>query len=135
MKRKIMMIVLGIGVASVVGVSVAGFASAAPTSGNSQTNSSQSVKKHKIWMRRNLSIRINQAVRDGTITKSQAESFRTELKNLRAEYKATINKSSTKSERQAERAKLKAELNSWAASNNFPLAKILPKFELAQSKS
>lgn len=127
MKRKILMTALVLGIASVVGFNTFSFASAAPASGNGQTNSSQSGHKHKMNHRRNLSIRINQAVRDGTITKSQAESFRAELKNLRAEFKAAINKPSTKSERQAERAKLKAELGSWATSNNFPLAKILPK--------
>lgn len=72
-------------------------------------------------------VRLNQAERDGTITAAQKTAFQTELKSLRAERKQAISSTSTKAERQAERAKLKTELKAWASSNNFPLAKIFPK--------
>lgn len=71
--------------------------------------------------------RLNQAERDGTITAAQKTAFLTELKTLRSERKSAITSSSTTEQKQAEHAKLKSELQSWATTNNFPLAKIFPK--------
>lgn len=70
--------------------------------------------------------RLNQAVRDDTITASQKAAYRAELKQLHTERKTAVNKSSTKAERQTEHDKQKAELQAWASSNNFPLSKIAP---------
>lgn len=71
--------------------------------------------------------RLNQAVLDGTINKSQEAAYKAELKTLRTERKSDLTKSSTKAERQAERTKLNTELQSWASSTGFPLSKIAPK--------
>jgi len=74
-----------------------------------------------------MTAKLNQAVRDGTITDTQKTAFETEMKSLRAQHQSAISKSSTVAEREAERVKLKSELQSWASTNNFPLAKIFPK--------
>lgn len=110
-------------IATSAGVGVAALASAAPGSQTQSTSASKTAKHHKL----HLQVRLNQAVRDGTITESQKQSFISELKSLASERKTAINKSSTKAERKAERSKLKSELDSWAQSNNFPLAKIAPR--------
>lgn len=71
--------------------------------------------------------KLNQAERDGVITAAQKTAFLNEVKALRQERKSALSSSSTQAERQAERDKLKSELQSWATTNNFPLAKIFPK--------
>jgi|GEM_PF-6688594 len=93
-------------------------------------DSTHTVHAHKITRtdkRIRATAKLNQAVRDGTITSTQKTAFETEVKALKSEHAKDITKSSTKADRQAERAKLKSELQAWANSNNFPLAKIFPK--------
>jgi hypothetical protein len=93
-------------------------------------DSAHSVHAHKIT-RTDKHIRatakLNQAIRDGAITSAQKTAFEAEVKSLKSERAKDITQSSTRIERQAERAKLKGELLAWASSNNFPLAKIFPK--------
>ena len=121
------------GIVGTTALASLGVVHAASTTNNSQsqtsTVSTNTRHRHKHHAKRQqiISIRINQAVRDGTITKAQAQSFRSELKSLRQQHKTAINKSSTKAERQTERTTLNTELKSWASTNNFPLSKIFPK--------
>lgn len=118
MKRTILFISSLVVAGSAVGIGAASLASADSTSTGTHSTHVKHVR---------LEARLNQAVRDGTITASQKTAFQNELKTLKSERKTAISKSSTKEERQTERAKLKTELQSWASSNNFPLAKIAPK--------
>jgi predicted flavoprotein YhiN len=92
----------------------------------SATSSSTS-KLHPRIRRARTSAKLNQAVRDNTITAAQKTSLITEMKQLRSERKSVITKTSTTAQRQAERTKLKSELQAWASSNNFPLSKVFPK--------
>ncbi len=78
---------------------------------------------HKI----RLHARLNQAVRDGSITAAQKKALASELKSLAAERKNDLSKTSSKAQRQAERTRLSNELKTWAQNNSLPLAKIFPK--------
>lgn len=71
--------------------------------------------------------RLDQAMRDGVISSSQKTALKAELQKLRTERKNSLNKSSTPQQRQAERTMQKSELETWAKSTSFPLAKIFPK--------
>lgn len=118
--------------ASLVTIGAAGIGSTAlaHAATPSSTASSTTTTHGKRLNRRHIRIeaKLGQAVRDGVITTDQKTAFLHELKTLRAERKSDgISKSSTTAERQAERTKLQNELKSWAASNNFPLSKIMPK--------
>lgn len=116
-----------------VGAGFGGAALAASTSGTIRPKTPTSQKSHHRKHRHhhrliaNVGVRLRQMERDGVITSAQAKSFKQELKSLNQQRKASINKSSTKAERQTERAKLRGELKSWASANNFPLAKLAPK--------
>ncbi len=103
--------------------------------GVSTVAAAQSVHKgtqqtHKMTRRDHrirLQSRLGQAVRDATLTTSQKIAFSSELKTLHQERHQDLSKQSTKVERQAEHAKLMSQLQAWAKSSNFPLAKIFPK--------
>jgi hypothetical protein len=120
MKKSLIIITSAVSIAATTAGTVA-MASAQSTSGKT-TSSVTSTKKEHV----HIEARLNQAVRDGTITEAQKTSLQSELKTLKAERKAALSPSSTKTERQVEHSKLKTELQAWATSNNFPLAKIAP---------
>ena len=77
--------------------------------------------------RERMDARLNQAVRDGTITEAQKTAFLSELKTLHDQHKTDVSKNSSKDDRKAERDTLHTELKAWATANNFPLDKIAPK--------
>jgi hypothetical protein len=77
--------------------------------------------------RRRAHDRLSQAVTDGTLTAVQKSAFQEKVKKLREERKSAVTSSSTAAQKQAERTTLKSELQSWATTTNFPLAKIFPK--------
>lgn len=74
-----------------------------------------------------LQARLNQAVRDGTITTAQKTALLTELKTLRSQAKSDLGSSPTKTQSQQEHATIKSQLEAWANTNNFPLSKLFPK--------
>lgn len=128
MKKQLIIVVTLVAVAG----TTAGFGSNGLVSAQSLTAGSSSTAAHRKVTprirRARVSARINQAVRDGVITASQKSSLEKELATLRSERRANLSTTSTPAQRQAERAKLKSELQSWARSNsNVPLRKIFPK--------
>lgn len=116
-------------VSGVIALGAAGFgptalAHAASSNNNSSTATSKRVSRRSARM----DAKLNQAVRDGVITTDQKTAFKNELRTLKAERKADgITKSSSSTDKQTERTKLRDQLKSWASSNNFPLSKIMPK--------
>lgn len=117
-------------VIAVAAASAVTLATAVPVLAHAQTPTDSSTAKpavsHHRMKHARLEARLNQAVRDKIITTDQKDAFTAELKKLRQEHKIDISKSSTNEERQAERTKLKSELQAWATANNFPLSAVMP---------
>lgn len=78
-------------------------------------------------LRGRLQARLNQAVRDGTITSAQRQAFLSEFRTLSQQERSSLKSATTKTERQAARQTFRDGLKAWADANNFPLAKILPR--------
>lgn len=115
--------------ASVLTIAGASMGATALAHAASTGTANQNIAKTQRINRRHIRLRarLNQAVRDGTITTGQKTAFLDELKILREQRKSDgITKSSTVVERQAERTKLQQELQAWASSHDFPLSKLLP---------
>ncbi len=125
MKKELFLVVATVAVVagSIGTAAIASADSTSSTAGTTKTSHHQKMVDKRI----RLDARANQAVRDGTISAAQRTAFVAELKTVKTDRKAAINKTSTPTERQAERTKLKTELQSWATANNFPLVKIAPK--------
>lgn len=84
-----------------------------------------------------LELKLNQAVKNGTITIEQKTAFLNEVKMLRAGEQNRLRNAADKAERQSARQAFHDALKIWAQSHHFPLEKIfysLPTSEISYRK-
>ena len=109
MKKRIIFMSAVIAAVGMVGV----FGTASVTNAASAATSTHRTLRHDTRIREEA--KLTQAVSDGVITKAQKQAFLKEVKTLRTANKTAVPKKN-----------IKAELQAWASTNSFPLAKIFP---------
>lgn len=140
-KKMIAAAVASLGIATVVGVGVAGaqtssgqtLADKIATKFNLDKNQVQQVidqdhADHRAQMDQRFEDRLNQAVTDKKITSEQKDKILAKHKELEAQRQADRDalKDKTPAERKAAFDQKKAELEQWAKDNNVPLEYLMP---------
>lgn len=79
-----------------------------------------------------LKLKLNQAVKNGTITVEQKSAFLNEAGTLRAQEQNRLKNAVGKAERHAVRQAFHDALNTWAQAHNFPLEKIFYSLQASE---